>query len=69
MGWSAPALKRLRARANAAGMRLAGCETEVRREGFRPFLKAGAYDVMMPDVKYAAVSGRLPPVARWSLRA
>ncbi len=47
------ALKRLRAHANAAGMRLTGLEMEIRREGFRPFLEAGAYDVMMPDAKYA----------------
>jgi galactonate dehydratase len=48
-----PALRRLRGKANALGMRLTGCETEIRREGFRPFLEGGAYDVMMPDVKYA----------------
>lgn len=42
----------LRARANAAGTRLAGLETAIRREGFAPFLAAGAYDVMMPDIKY-----------------
>jgi len=43
----------LRRKAGAKGMRLAGLETEIRREGFRPWLRAGAYDVMMPDVKYA----------------
>jgi galactonate dehydratase len=43
----------LRQRANARGMRLAGLETEIRAEGFAPWLQAGAYDVMMPDVKYA----------------
>lgn len=43
----------LRQRANAKGMRLAGLETEIRRAGFAPWLRAGAYDVMMPDVKYA----------------
>jgi galactonate dehydratase len=47
------ALARLRAQANARDMRLAGCEKQVRVEGFQPFLRAGAYDVMMPDVKYA----------------
>lgn len=47
------ALVRLRGRANARGVRLAGCEQAVRLEGFEPFLKAGAYDVMMPDAKYA----------------
>ena len=48
-----PALKRLRARANRAGVRLAGCETMTGVDGFRPFVEAGAYDVIMPDVKYA----------------
>lgn len=47
-----PALVSLRARANAAGMRLAGLETAILRQGFAPYLAAGAYDVMMPDVKY-----------------
>jgi galactonate dehydratase len=47
------ALRRLRSRANAVGVRLAGCEMMVGREGFRPFLDAGVYDVIMPDVKYA----------------
>nr|WP_306267256.1 mandelate racemase/muconate lactonizing enzyme family protein [Pararhizobium sp. IMCC3301] len=42
----------LRRRANAAGMRLAGLETAILRQGFAPYLAAGAYDVMMPDVKY-----------------
>jgi len=46
------AIVRLRARANALGMRLAGNELGVGLRGFLPYLKAGAYDVMMPDVKY-----------------
>jgi galactonate dehydratase len=46
-------IKRLRSKANAAGIRLAGLETKILTEGFLPFLRAGAYDVMMPDVKYA----------------
>lgn len=47
-----PAIRRLRAQANAAGMRLAGAETFVGAEGFRPLLERGLYDVVMPDVKY-----------------
>jgi galactonate dehydratase len=47
-----PALMSLRRRANATGMRLAGLETAIQRAGFAPYLAAGAYDVMMPDVKY-----------------
>ena len=47
-----PALRRLRGLANARGVRLAGFEQGIRRAAFAPFLAAGAYDVMMPDVKY-----------------
>lgn len=47
-----PALKALRARANSQDIRLAGLETAILQDGFTPYLSAGAYDVMMPDVKY-----------------
>jgi galactonate dehydratase len=33
-------------------MRLAGLETGIGLEAFAPFLAVGAYDVIMPDVKY-----------------
>lgn len=47
-----PLLGRLRARANAKGILLAGCEEAIGAAGFAPYLNAGAYDVLMPDVKY-----------------
>lgn len=47
------ALRRLRACANAKGASLAGCETAVGLDGFRPYIDSGAYDVIMPDAKYA----------------
>ena len=47
------ALRRLRSQANDSGVRLAGCEMMIGRDGFQPFLEAGIYDVIMPDVKYA----------------
>jgi galactonate dehydratase len=47
------AIKRLRGKANAAGMRLAGAEQFIGTAGFRPLLEQGLYDVVMPDVKYA----------------
>jgi galactonate dehydratase len=47
------ALRSLRSLANDRGTRLAGCETMSRVAGFMPCLRAGCYDVMMPDVKYA----------------
>lgn len=46
------AIVRLRAFANGIGVRLAGCEMAIGLAGFRAFVEAGAYDVMMPDVKY-----------------
>jgi galactonate dehydratase len=46
-----PDVRRLRTRSNAAGMELAGLEEVSLLEGFLPW--ADAYDVMMPDVKYA----------------
>ncbi|GAA4325580.1 hypothetical protein GCM10023144_08070 [Pigmentiphaga soli] len=48
-----PALRGLRAQANAAGIRLAGAEHMSGLAGFAPLLAAGVYDAMMPDVKYA----------------
>jgi galactonate dehydratase len=48
-----PALRRLRRLANRRGVRLAGCEQNIRHQSFAPFLQAEVYDVMMPDVKYA----------------
>lgn len=46
------AITRLRSLANRLGMRLAGCEEAIHSDAFEPYLAAGAYDVMMPDVKY-----------------
>lgn len=46
------AIRRVRGRANTLGVKLAGCEEAIGVAGFRPFLEAGAYDVIMPDVKY-----------------
>jgi len=45
-------IRDLRAAANTRGIRLAGCENVSLVTGFAPFLGAGCYDVMMPDVKY-----------------
>jgi galactonate dehydratase len=58
-----PALKSLRARANARGMRLAGLEELPAPAAFGPYLAAGAYDVVMPDVKYAGGIAGLRAVA------
>src|SRR6185436_18736478 len=46
------ALRRIRAFANARGVRTAGCEELVGVDAFRTFLDAGLYDAIMPDIKY-----------------
>ena len=48
-----PDLRHLRALCETKGMRLAGCEMMGGLEGFAPYLRGEAYDVIMPDVKYA----------------
>jgi galactonate dehydratase len=57
-------LKGLRRRANTLGLRLAGLETAILYDGFRPYVEAGAYDVMMPDVKYCGGPGEMLHIAR-----
>lgn len=59
-----PGLVSLRKRANAADMRLAGLETAIQRAGFAPYLAAGAYDVMMPDVKYCGGPQEMLAIAK-----
>lgn len=54
----------LRRRANARGIRLAGLETAILRAAFRPWLRAGAYDVAMPDVKYAGGPAEMRALAQ-----
>jgi galactonate dehydratase len=49
---AAAAIAALRRHSNGRGMRLAGLETGIGLAAFAPFLAAGAYDVIMPDVKY-----------------
>jgi galactonate dehydratase len=45
-------LRRLRHLANNAGMVLAGLEQGIGSAQFETFARAGAYDIMMPDIKY-----------------
>ena len=47
-----PALVRLRRQCNALGLRQAGLETSVGWDTMRPYCEGGAYDVVMPDLKY-----------------
>lgn len=48
-----PALAALRRQANALGMLQAGLEMGIGWDSFRPYCEGGAYDVVMPDMKYA----------------
>lgn len=58
-----PDLKALRTYANHWHMRLAGLEELTSAAAFVPYLAAGAYDVVMPDVKYAGGIAGLMDVA------
>jgi galactonate dehydratase len=62
------ALRRLRARANANGVRLAGCEMVTGVDGFRPFVEGGVYDAIMPDVKYAGGLRELLRIGEFATR-
>jgi len=53
------AVRGLRRLANDQGMVLAGCEAKTGVGGFRPWLDAEAYDVVMPDVKHVGGLGDL----------
>lgn len=63
-----PALTTLRRQANGLGMRLAGLEMGIGLSDFAPFLKAGTYDVIMPDVKYLGGLDRFGPLAELATR-
>lgn len=49
----------LRSMANDAGMVLAGLERGIGSALFETFARAGAYDVMMPDIKYIGGIGAM----------
>ena len=46
-------IRKLRSIANKFGIKLAGLEKKILKDGFYKFLIGEAYDVMMPDIKYA----------------
>lgn len=60
------ALQLLRSQANTRGMRQAGLEELTHPDAFLPWLAAGCYDVVMPDVKYAGGIGGLIRVAEFA---
>ncbi len=59
-----PALARLRGKLNAEGILLAGAETGIGWPAFARFVTSGAYDVVMPDVKYVGGLSETLEIAR-----
>ncbi|MEO1020863.1 MAG: enolase C-terminal domain-like protein, partial [Pseudomonadota bacterium] len=57
-------IARLRGAANHHGMRLCGLETAGDWEEVEPFIAAGAYDLIMPDVKHAGGLNTILEIAR-----
>ncbi len=60
---AAEAIAGLRKRAARHGCRLAGLEMGTSPAAFQPFLEAGSYDVIMPDVKYLGGLARFRSLA------
>lgn len=59
-----PDLTDIRKAANSYGIRLCGLETAGMWADFAPFVEAGAYDVIMPDVKHAGGLGVILDIAQ-----
>lgn len=64
-----PEIRRLRGLANERGMRLAGAETLSGLAAYRPLIEAGAYDVLMPDIKHCGGHGEMRRIAALALTA
>lgn len=63
-----PSIVALRRRAAGHGIRLAGLEMGTSPAAFAPYLEAGAYDVIMPDVKYLGGLARFQELAEFARR-
>lgn len=59
-----PDIAQLRRAANRHGMRLCGLETAGGWDEVEPFVAAGAYDLIMPDVKHAGGLSTILEIAR-----
>lgn len=59
-----PQQRRLKSRAGALGVRLAGQERALSPESVRPYIDEGLFDVLMPDVKYIGGVSDLHTLAR-----
>jgi galactonate dehydratase len=65
----APAIRAARSACNGRDMLLAGGELKIGRAAFEDLLAAGAYDVLMPDMKYVGGYGEFVAVAEAAARA
>lgn len=65
---AAGAIAGLRRQASGRGCRLAGLEMGTSPAAFQPFLEAGSYDVIMPDVKYLGGLARFQALAASAAR-
>lgn len=63
------AIRRLRSLANDRGIRLAGAETLAGLAAYRRVIEAGAYDVLMPDIKHAGGHEEIRRIAALALTA
>lgn len=63
------AIAGLRAVANRRGAVLAGAETFCGVDGFAPFLAAGCYDVVMPDIRFCGGPAEMLRIARTAAAA
>ena len=61
-------IRKLRLKANSFGIKLAGLETKILKEGFHEYIKAETYDVMMPDIKYAGGPDEMLDIERELIR-
>ena len=61
-------IRNLRSIANNFGIKLAGLEKKILKEGFLKFLNAETYDVMMPDIKYAGGPDEMIEIEKFFLK-
>jgi galactonate dehydratase len=63
-----PLIKNLRKKANSLGVKLAGLETKILKDGFLEYVKAETYDVMMPDIKYAGGPDEMLEIEKFMIK-
>lgn len=61
-------IRNLRIKANSIGVKLAGLETKILKDGFLEYVKAETYDVMMPDIKYAGGPDEMLEIEKFMMK-